>query len=547
MIELKQNKIWSDSLNSILEFNEPWDYVDEHLYKFICFGAGDAGADGADGGPAADDIGFAAPPSAPVGPEDITSDEDVDPDDPPAPSTGYGGEVGPLGGGPLGQSDDTGIISAAEEEAFDTETLATTGSFTGFAGSFFGSEDDEEDESIEDLDPGEFPGEQGPFGTSGGKGSVVDIGFHTPKTKEQLEKEQREKQTQLEKERGKLAPITKVVEVIDRPIFQLPDKEQQEQGKELDIGKFNPLGNVEDQDDDLFNALATDKGLQEFEAISKAEREATKARGFPEPPAHRGPQHDPTITDTDIETMMDDISSKFGIAPSLLSLAMNALGLGLPSVLSAAKSGSQALGMLDPNQDNFFGFLGALGKIASLPFTAVEKATNKVAEMMGLDFMTTPLVSLNVAPTTTNLGTPFGTIGPTIGIGKGNVPGIGKGPATGQEVAEALTMAGNPETQGVFGIADDMANAPVGVADPGFGGSEVGVSGEKYGGQIGKKYGGLVSLRKAYNGGNISGLASTGTNIIDTINRGLAMPPDIGAVQMQEKLEVNPNNPYTNR
>ena len=40
MIELRQNKIWSDSLNSTLEFDQPWDYVDRGLHKFICFGEG---------------------------------------------------------------------------------------------------------------------------------------------------------------------------------------------------------------------------------------------------------------------------------------------------------------------------------------------------------------------------------------------------------------------------------------------------------------------------------------------------------------------------
>ena len=530
MIELKQNKIWSDSLNSILEFNEPWDYVDEHLYKFICFGAGDAGADGADGGGAADDIGFAAPP-APHGPEDITSDEDVDPEDPPEPTIGFDDPTGPLGAGPKGQSDDTGIISASEEEAFDTETLATTGSFKGFSG--------EKDESIEDLDPGEFPGEQGPFGTSGGSlGTALGFGALSPPPPPLPPPPQFLAPPPPPPK--PLAPITKVVEVQPRPILDIDEREK---GEELDIGLFNPLGNVEDQDDDLFNALVTDKGLQEFEAITKAEREATKARGFPTPAPHRGPQHDPTITDTDIESMMDDISSKFGITPSILSIALNALGLGIPAVLGMAGKAGDVLGFLgfdDPEEPTLRGAISALGAFFGLPSNIISKGIKSITP----SFLSEPIIGARVTPTTTQ-PTIFGTPVPGLEApyGKGNVLG---GKTTDQDVLTGLTMA-HSSLPGMFGTAKGMAMAPVGVSDPGFGGSEFGVEGEKYGGQIGKKSGGLVSLRKAYNGGNISGLASTGTNIIDTINRGLAMPSNIGAVQMQEKLEVNPNNPYTNR
>ena len=51
MIELRQNKIWSDSLNSTLEFDQPWNCVDRGLHKFICFGeGGDSGGAGGDGG-----------------------------------------------------------------------------------------------------------------------------------------------------------------------------------------------------------------------------------------------------------------------------------------------------------------------------------------------------------------------------------------------------------------------------------------------------------------------------------------------------------------
>ena len=51
MIELRQNKIWSDSLNSTLEFDQSWNYVDRGLHKFICFGeGGDSGGAGSGGG-----------------------------------------------------------------------------------------------------------------------------------------------------------------------------------------------------------------------------------------------------------------------------------------------------------------------------------------------------------------------------------------------------------------------------------------------------------------------------------------------------------------
>ena len=52
MIELKQNNIWSDSLNSFLNFDEPWTYIDKELHKFICFagGGGNGGGNGGGGG-----------------------------------------------------------------------------------------------------------------------------------------------------------------------------------------------------------------------------------------------------------------------------------------------------------------------------------------------------------------------------------------------------------------------------------------------------------------------------------------------------------------
>ena len=50
MIELRQNKIWSDSLNSTLEFDQPWDCIDKGLHKFICFGEGGGGRSSRRGG-----------------------------------------------------------------------------------------------------------------------------------------------------------------------------------------------------------------------------------------------------------------------------------------------------------------------------------------------------------------------------------------------------------------------------------------------------------------------------------------------------------------
>ena len=51
MIELKQNKIWSDSLSTTLGLAKPWDELEKPLQKFICFGeGGDSGGDGPGGG-----------------------------------------------------------------------------------------------------------------------------------------------------------------------------------------------------------------------------------------------------------------------------------------------------------------------------------------------------------------------------------------------------------------------------------------------------------------------------------------------------------------
>ena len=531
MIELRKNKMWYDGLDTMPEVDRPWDCVARGLHKFICWGPGDAGAEG--GGDTSteskttisttvesQDFGVPAPGPSPTGPEDISSDEDIDPDDPPAPSIGFGDPTGPLGGGPKGQSDDTGPISESEEEAFDTEAAKSTGSFEGFAGSFFGSQ--EKDESIEDLDPGEFPGEQGPFGR-GGLGTALGFGALSPPPPPPPLPPPPQFLAPPPPPPKPLAPIEKEVIVQPRPIM---DVEERQKGEELDAGLFNPLGNVEDQDDDLFNALATDKGLQEFEATDKA----AKARGAPEPGM------DTSLFSSDIgmfDTDIDDFEFTEGL-PSLLGLgiskafALAGLGpIGLATLgVKGAKMASDALF----GKDSFIsGLLGKADRIADVPENVLTALTEKASDaLFGKDTAQTITTAVTESP-----------LSGTVSIS----PQTGSGVVTGN-------VFGSPVVS--FGLGSELGAQTLSIADidAGVVGEETGdedITGEKYGGQIGKKSGGLVSLRKAYNGGNISGLASTGTNIIDTINRGLAMPSNIGAVQMQEKLEVNPNNPYTNR
>jgi hypothetical protein len=64
MIELKQNKMWSDSLSSALGLDNPWDELEKPLRKFICFGeGGDSGGAGGGGGgeDAETDVEFGEP------------------------------------------------------------------------------------------------------------------------------------------------------------------------------------------------------------------------------------------------------------------------------------------------------------------------------------------------------------------------------------------------------------------------------------------------------------------------------------------------------
>ena len=142
MIELKQNNIWSDSLNSFLNFDEPWNYIDKELHKFICFAGAGGEGDGADGSDAYNpDFGF-----------------DIDL----AIAPPLGAPTGPLGGDPSSksQSDDTGLSDSARDALSGAERgLGTArGSMPQFAGNVFG-------DNQRGLDPGEL-GQYGqdPFG-----------------------------------------------------------------------------------------------------------------------------------------------------------------------------------------------------------------------------------------------------------------------------------------------------------------------------------------------------------------------------------------------
>jgi len=128
MIELKQNRIWSDSLSTILGLDKPWNEIEKPLQKFICFGeGGDSG-----GGDSSDD-------------------------DPSVPPSVYSpsGPSGPLGEVPnsTSQSDDTGISDPA------------TDAQSGVEGGLGPTTDDPFGDDLSGLDPGEI-GQYGqdPFG-----------------------------------------------------------------------------------------------------------------------------------------------------------------------------------------------------------------------------------------------------------------------------------------------------------------------------------------------------------------------------------------------
>jgi hypothetical protein len=115
MIKLKQNKIWSDSLNSAFEFNEPWDYIDKKLHKFICF-AGAGGEGDADGDTATDfEMAIANAPKGSLSAPDSLGNpaQDLDPGFPPPPPPDDPleefdpGELGKFGQDPFGGKDTT--------------------------------------------------------------------------------------------------------------------------------------------------------------------------------------------------------------------------------------------------------------------------------------------------------------------------------------------------------------------------------------------------------------------------------------------------------
>jgi hypothetical protein len=88
MIELRQNKMWYDGLDTIPGVDRPWDSVAKGLHKFICFGPGDAGAGDSPGG------GSGNPNASPFG----TADEDLDNAAALAGTTGVTGAADALGG-----------------------------------------------------------------------------------------------------------------------------------------------------------------------------------------------------------------------------------------------------------------------------------------------------------------------------------------------------------------------------------------------------------------------------------------------------------------
>ena len=61
---------------------------------------------------------------------------------------------------------------------------------------------------------------------------------------------------------------------------------------------------------------------------------------------------------------------------------------------------------------------------------------------------------------------------------------------------------------------------------------------------MGYKHGGSIGSVSAQSGGGIQSLIDTGTSLIDVMNKGMAMPENIGTTQLQGKLDVNSNNPY---
>ena len=110
----------------------------------------------------------------------------------------------------------------------------------------------------------------------------------------------------------------------------------------------------------------------------------------------------------------------------------------------------------------------------------------------------------------------------------------------------ALASLGNA-TIGPAATFDAFGQSGLGQDASGLGESLGAEEGNKHGGMVGKKAGGLTSIKRAQSGGNIGGLSSIGPNLIDVINQGIAMPKNIGTIQRQDKLDINQSNPYGNR
>ena len=110
MIELKQNKIWSDSLSSALGLDNPWDELEKPLRKFICFGEG--GDDGGAGdGDSETDVEFGEPISGVTSAEAIGATTGVE-------------AVGGFGGPPHAGPDPISLLPAPPIAALPAPPIA---------------------------------------------------------------------------------------------------------------------------------------------------------------------------------------------------------------------------------------------------------------------------------------------------------------------------------------------------------------------------------------------------------------------------------------
>ena len=87
MIELKQNKIWTDSLSSALGLVNPWDELEKPLRKFICFAGGGGGPGDGDGDADDQDMDIGLSPDVSTGQDVGTGGE----------FSGFGAPFGGLG------------------------------------------------------------------------------------------------------------------------------------------------------------------------------------------------------------------------------------------------------------------------------------------------------------------------------------------------------------------------------------------------------------------------------------------------------------------